>query len=175
MSSETADGPVAARAQAEESMHAVGGAIMALNPFQEVRMAGLILGIDLGRSQSVFCWYDPATQTASFARVPSRPSEFRLRQAVIPVSDGRGDRSGGHVRLGARPVRRDEAALRGGQHQRRAVAVEACQAQDRPRHALKLAKLSASGDLPTITVPPPAVRQWCRSSIRAATPTVAGG
>ena len=54
MSSETADGPVAARAQAEESMHAVGGAIMALNPFQEVRLAGLILGIDLGRSQSVF-------------------------------------------------------------------------------------------------------------------------
>ena len=49
-------------------------------------MDTLILAIDLGKFNSVFCWYDPATRQAIYATVKSDPEEFRRRLASRAVS-----------------------------------------------------------------------------------------
>ncbi len=37
----------------------------------------LILAIDLGKFNSVFCWFDPATKATTFRTVPSNPDAIR--------------------------------------------------------------------------------------------------
>jgi len=66
----------------------------------------VILAIDLGKFNSVFCWYDPATKASTFRTVRTGEAEFRevlLRQPVVtfgPKSwlrggeDGRGRTAG---------------------------------------------------------------------------------
>ena len=36
-----------------------------------------ILAIDLGKFNSVFCWFDPATKATTFRTVPSTPEAIR--------------------------------------------------------------------------------------------------
>jgi len=46
----------------------------------------VILAIDLGKFNSVFCWYDPANKSATFRTVRAGEAEFRedlLRQPVV--------------------------------------------------------------------------------------------
>ena len=46
----------------------------------------LILAIDLGKFNSVFCWFDPATKATTFRTVPSNPETIRdalLRQPGV--------------------------------------------------------------------------------------------
>ena len=52
----------------------------------------LILAIDLGKFNSVFCWFDPATKATTFRTVPSTPEAIRealLRQPGVTTASGR--------------------------------------------------------------------------------------
>jgi transposase len=47
-----------------------------------------ILAIDLGKFNSVFCWYDPALKAFSFRTIPTSEANFRealLRQPDVTV------------------------------------------------------------------------------------------
>ena len=51
----------------------------------------LILAIDLGKFNSVFCWFDPATKATTFRTVPSNPEAIRdalLRQSGVTTVSG---------------------------------------------------------------------------------------
>ena len=52
----------------------------------------LILAIDLGKFNSVFCWFDPATKATTFRTVPSNPEAIRedlLRESGVTAVIGR--------------------------------------------------------------------------------------
>jgi transposase len=51
-------------------------------------MPATILAIDLGKFNSVFCWYDTASKATTFRTVPTNPDDFRhelLRQPGVTV------------------------------------------------------------------------------------------
>src|SRR5205085_2078366 len=121
--------------------------------------AGRILAIDLGKYKSVACDYDPATAEVAFAAFDTPGDELRRRLAR------------------ARPavVVIEACAVSGWVHDLCAelglpcrvanTASEAWKFKHAKRKtdrddALRLAQLYALGQLPTVTVPPPATRPW---------------
>jgi transposase len=122
-------------------------------------MDGPILAIDLGRFNSVCCWYDPATKRAAFRTAATTPAGLRrelLRGPVARVVVEAGSPAGSmHDLCGELGVRCDVASTAGPAWQWKHVTRKT----DRDG-ALKLAKLAAVGELATVAVPPKAVRPW---------------
>ena len=61
----------------------------------------VIFAIDLGKFNSVFCWYDPAAKSATLRTVCTGEAEFRevlLRQPVVTECEGVGLRGGEEAR-----------------------------------------------------------------------------
>jgi len=61
----------------------------------------VILAIDLGQFNSVFCWYDPTAKSATFRTFRAGEAEFRevlLRQPVVTECEGAGLRGGEQAR-----------------------------------------------------------------------------
>lgn len=123
-----------------------------------------ILAIDLGKFKSVACDYDPVTGEHDFTTLPTRPGEFH---------DLLTDREPGRLVI--------EVGSAAGWVKDLADALDIEVQVANPNHegwrwknvkrktdrddALKLAELSAAGQLPTVTLPSAEVRQW-RSLIK---------
>lgn len=90
-----------------------------------------ILAIDLGKFNSILCWFEPETRSAALRTVRTGDAELRARTAPPTGRPGRVRSlpSGG---MGSRPLRRSEIPCARGGHDWRSVAVGAHQAQDRP-------------------------------------------
>src|SRR5262249_22070507 len=91
-----------------------------------------ILAVDLGKYKCVACAYGRAAAAAAFHTVTTSRAELarligRLRPAVVVIE------ACSLARWAPRPVRRAGRPLQGRQHGRRGVAVQARQAEDRPR------------------------------------------
>jgi transposase len=133
--------------------------LFAIPTTPEARMDRLILAIDLGKFNSVFCWFDPASRRATFRSVPSAPAEFRkllalrdVARVVVEAGATCGWVSDLCDELGiACAVANTNAAAWQWKNVKRKT--------DRD-DALKLARLAAADELPTVVVPPPAVRRW---------------
>jgi hypothetical protein len=121
--------------------------------------AGTILALDLGKYKSLACAYDPATTLARFDTLASSPEELRKlfareRPAAVIIEacllagwvHDLGHELGlvGHVANTAREAWKFK-------HVKRKTDKD---------DALRLAPLFALGQLPIVTVPPPATRQW---------------
>jgi transposase len=122
-------------------------------------MDTLILAIDLGKFNSVFCWFEPASRQTTYASAPSSPAEFRrllTRRPVGRVVIEAGATCGwvadlcGELGLACDVANTNAAAWQWKNVKRKT---------DRD-DALKLAKLAAAGELPTVVLPPAAVRRW---------------
>jgi transposase len=122
-------------------------------------MDGLILAIDLGRFNSVLCWYDPASKAATFRTAVTTPAEFRrelLRRPIDRVVIEACSPAGWvHDLCGEVGLRCDVANTNGAAWQWRHVKRKT----DRD-DALKLARLAAIGELATVPVAPKPQRQW---------------
>lgn len=122
-------------------------------------MDSFILAIDLGKFNSVFCWYDPVTRAATYLTVPSRPAAFRDRIASRPVVRVVIEAGAlcGWVHdlceeLGVPcDVANTNAAAWQWKHVKRKTDKD---------DAVKLARLASLDELPTVAVPPSAWRQW---------------
>jgi transposase len=122
-------------------------------------MDGLILAVDLGKFNSVCCWYDTATKTAAFRSAKTTQADLGrdlVRQRVAGVIIEAGSPAGwvhdlcGELGLPCLVANTAGAAWPWKNLKRKT---------DRD-DALKLARLAAIGELPTIRVPPRPVRQW---------------
>jgi transposase len=121
--------------------------------------ARTILALDLGQYKTVACAYDPGTTQARFdtvttAREPLRKPFARQRPAAVVIEAG----------LLAGWVH-DLCHERGRACHVANTASEAWKFEHHKRKtdkddALRLAQLFALGQLPTVTVPPPATRPW---------------
>jgi transposase len=121
--------------------------------------ATMILALDLGKFKSVACLYDPADGTHAFETLPTSPADVRqllaarkparlvieacaiagwvadlARELSVPIQVANANTDAWQWRRVKRKTDRDDA--------------------------LKLAKLSAMDQLPTVHTPEPAVRQW---------------
>src|SRR3954467_5515931 len=124
-------------------------------------MDGLILAVDLGRFNSVLCWYEPASKAAAFRTTPTTPAEFRralLRRPVDRVVIEACSPAGWvHDLCGELGLRCDVANTNGAAWQWRHVKRKT----DRD-DALKLARLAAIGELATVPIAPQPQRQGKR-------------
>ena len=122
-------------------------------------MDGPILAIDLGRFNSVCCWYEPSTKATSFRTTPTIPVDLRrelLRRPIGRVVIEACSPAGWvHDLCRELAVRCEVASTTGPAWQWRHV-----RRKTERDDALKLAKLAAVGELATVTMPPKAVRQW---------------
>ena len=122
-------------------------------------MDGLILAIDLGKFNSVCCWYDTTTKSATFRPAKTTLADLgrqltRVRVAGVVIEAGS---PAGWVH--------DLCAELGLPCWVANTAGPAWQWKNLKRKtdrddALKLARLAAIGELPTVCVPPRPVRQW---------------
>jgi len=121
-------------------------------------MSTTILAVDLGKYNSVFCWYDPDARVAAFRTTRTTPEEVRrefLRQPVARVVFEACSQAGwvhdlcGDLALPALVASTTRAA-RQWRHVRRKT--------DRD-DALQLARLAAVGEVEGVPVPPRAMRQ----------------
>jgi transposase len=120
-------------------------------------MDGLILAIDLGKFNSLCCWYDPATKAATFRSAKTGDLDRELTRVPVAgvVIEAGGPAGWVHDRcqelgLPCRVANTSAAAWQWKNVKRKT---------DRD-DALKLARLAALGELPTVTLPPRPVRQW---------------
>ncbi len=118
----------------------------------------VILAIDLGKFNSVFCWFDPATKATAFRTVPTNPDAIRealLRQpgvtAVMEACSPAGWVTDLCQSLGVPFV---VASTNGA-----AWAWKNVKRKTDRDDALKLARLASVGELQPVPVPPKAVRQ----------------
>jgi len=122
-------------------------------------MDGLILAIDLGRFNSVLCWYEPATKRAVFRTAATTPADLRrelLRRPVNRVVVEACSPAGWvHDLCGEVGLACAVANTNGPAWQWRHVKRKT----DRD-DALKLARLAAIGELATVPVPPKPQREW---------------
>jgi len=122
-------------------------------------MDGTILAIDLGKFNSVLCWYDPSTRAADFRTAATTPRdlsrELTRRRVAHVVVEACAQAGWVHDLCGelGRPV--TVASTTGAAWQWQRVKRKT----DRD-DALKLARLAAVGELDPVTVPPRAARQW---------------
>jgi transposase len=117
------------------------------------------LAIDLGKFNSVFCWYDPDARAAAFRTAATSPDDLRrelTRQPVASVVFEACSQAGWvHdlcEQLGLAPL---VASTTGAAWQWKHVKRKT----DRD-DALKLARLTAVGQVEGVPVPPRAARQW---------------
>jgi transposase len=119
----------------------------------------VILAIDLGKYNSVLCWFDPTTKGTTFRTVPTTPGDLRRELARQPVAvavfEACSQAGWVHdlcddLRLPATVASTTGAAWQW-KHVKRKT--------DRD-DALKLARLAAVGEVQGVPVPPRAVRQW---------------
>jgi transposase len=122
-------------------------------------MDGLILAIDLGRFNSVCCWYDGPTNAPAYRTTPTTPLDLRrelLRRPVARVVIEACSPAGWvHDLCGAVGLRCEVANTNGAAWQWRHVKRKT----DRD-DALKLARLAAIGELATVPVSPKPQREW---------------
>jgi transposase len=118
-----------------------------------------ILAIDLGKFNSVFCWYDLDARTAAFRTAATTPDDLRrelLRRPVARVVFEACSQAGWvHDRCEQLGVPALVASTTGAAWQWKHVKRKT----DRD-DALKLARLAAVGEVEGVPVPPRAVRQW---------------
>jgi transposase len=122
-------------------------------------MDSTILAIDLGKFNSVFCWYNPDTKEAVYDKVQSRPGLFAEKIQSRPVSR----------------VVIEAGALCGWVYDLCQSLNLSCDVANTNAEAwlwknvkrktdrddaLKLARLSSHGELPLVQLPPRPVRQW---------------
>jgi transposase len=122
-------------------------------------MHDTILALDLGKFNSVLCWYDPATRAASFRTVATTPDDLRrelLRQPAAAVVFEACSQAGWVHDLGQElGLVCLVASTTGAAWQWKRVKRKT----DRD-DALKLARLAAVGAIDPVHVPPREVRQW---------------
>jgi transposase len=122
-------------------------------------MNSTILAIDLGKFNSVFCWFDPDARTERFRTAPTTPDDLRrelLRQPVARVVFEACSQAGWvHDLCGELELPATVASTTGAAWQWKHVKRKT----DRD-DARKLARLAAVGQVEGVPVPPRAVRQW---------------
>jgi transposase len=118
-----------------------------------------ILAIDLGKFNSVFCWYDPDARTPAFRTAPTTPDDVRrelTRQPVGQVVFEACSQAGWvHDLCEELHLLATVAGTTGAAWQWKHVKRKT----DRD-DALKLARLAAVEQLESVPVPPRGVRQW---------------
>ena len=118
-----------------------------------------ILAIDLGKFNSVFCWYDPDNRAEAFRTVATTPDDLRrelLHQPVARVVFEACSQAGWvHDLCEELALPALVASTTGAAWQWKHVKRKT----DRD-DARKLARLAAVGEVQAVPVPPRAVRQW---------------
>ena len=118
-----------------------------------------ILAIDLGRFNSVLCWYEPASKAAAFRTAATTPADLRrelLRRPVARVVIEACSPAGWvHDLCGDLGLACAVANTNGAAWQWRHVKRKT----DRD-DALKLARLAAIGELATVPISPKPQREW---------------
>ena len=120
---------------------------------------GSILGLDLGKFKSVACSYDTNTNNPSFASLHTDPGEFRrflLRQQPTLVVFETCTIAGWVADLCAE-LKLDYAVAN---PMNEAWAWRKVKRKTDRDDALKLARMAAQGELPTIPMPSPATREY---------------
>jgi transposase len=122
-------------------------------------MNSTILAIDLGKFNSVFCWYDPDTRGERFRTTPTTPDDLGrelTRQPVARVVFEACSQAGWvHDLCEQLALPATVASTTGAAWQWKHLKRKT----DRD-DALKLARLAAVGEVEGVPVPPRAVRQW---------------
>jgi transposase len=122
-------------------------------------MSTTILAIDLGKFNSVLCWYEPDSRVSSFRAAPTTPDELRreLTRWPVAVVVFEACSQAGWVHDLCEELGRPAlvASTTGAAWQWKHVKRKT----DRD-DALKLARLAAVGEIEGVPVPPRAVRQW---------------
>ena len=122
-------------------------------------MNSTILAIDLGKFNSVLCWFDPDARAERFRTTPTTPDDLRrefTRQPVARVVFEACSQAGWvHDLCGQLGVPAVVASTTGAAWQWKHVKRKT----DRD-DARKLARLAAVGEVQAVPVPPRAVRQW---------------
>jgi transposase len=119
----------------------------------------LILAIDLGKAKSLACWYQTDDATHEFRTVPTRPGDFHALLADRPVSRvviEACDAAGWVVDL----CRTLGVAVQVADTNREAWRWKNVKHKCDREDALKLARLSAMGQLALVHVPAKPVREW---------------
>ena len=118
-----------------------------------------ILAVDLGKFNSVLCWYEPGTRAADFRTVPTTPADLRRELTRRPVAAVvfEACSQAGWVHDLCEELGLDAlvASTTGAAWQWKRVKRKT----DRD-DALKLARLAAVGEIEGVAVPPRAIRQW---------------
>jgi len=116
-------------------------------------MDGLILAIDLGKFNSMCCWYDPGTKATMFRPVKTTEAELGrelMRQPVSVVVIEAGSPAGWvHDRCAALGLPCRVANTAGAEWQWKIL-----KRKTDKDDALKLARLAAIDELPAVAVPP---------------------
>lgn len=122
-------------------------------------MANPILALDLGKFNTVFCWFDPDTKATTFRTTPTSPDDLRrelTRQPVAHVVLEACSQAGWvhdlceQLRLAATVASTTGAAWQW-KHVKRKTDKD---------DALKLARLAAVGEIEPVAVAPRVTRQW---------------
>jgi len=123
------------------------------------RLTTTILAIDLGKFNSVLCWYEPASRTERFRTVATTPDQLRRELTQQPIAQ----------------VVFEACSQAGWVHdlceelELRVIVASTTAAAWQWKHvkrktdrddACKLARLAAVGELEGVPVPPRAIRQW---------------
>src|SRR5262245_21579561 len=120
--------------------------------------AAPILAIDLGRYKSVACAYDPATREAAFRTLDTGRADFdrlfRAHAGALVVVEAGGN-AGWAADLAAEHGLAVIVAHTGGEAWRFTHLKRKTDRDD----ALRLAELTALGQLPAVALPDPATRQ----------------
>ena len=122
-------------------------------------MNSTILAIDLGKFNSVFCWYDPDARAAAFRSTPTTPDDVRRELTRRPVArvvfEACSQAGWVHDLCEPLGLAATVASTTGSAWQWKHVKRKT----DRD-DALKLARLAAVGEVEGVPVPPRAIRQW---------------
>ena len=122
-------------------------------------MTGTILAIDLAKAKSLFCWYRTEDQTHELRTIPSTPQAFhdalveqKVDRVVIEVCDMAGWVQDLCCGLGI-PIQVANVNTEGWRWRNVKNKTD-------KTDALKLARLSANDELPTVYLPQRRVRHW---------------
>jgi transposase len=122
-------------------------------------MSSTILAIDLGKFNSVLCWYEPDARTERFRTTPTSPDDLTRELTRRPVArvvfEACSQAGWVHDLCEQLGVPALVASTTGAAWQWKHVKRKT----DRD-DALKLARLAAVGEVEGVPVPPRAVRQW---------------
>lgn len=122
-------------------------------------VTNVILAIDLGRYNSVACWYDPDTRAAEFRTVQTTPDELRRVLTQQPVSsvvfEACSQAGWVHDLCEEAGLPKTVASTSGEAWQWKRVKRKT----DRD-DALKLARLEAVGEVDPVAIPDRKTRQW---------------